>query len=180
MGRDFTLPTIIKKPGSKSQTQRVEFQPEGFGRKTMAKKPTVDDARLILELYNLKREAEMRKARQWWLREFWPNTADEYMKVAMAMGTDENNWLRQVISYWGIAASFVENGVLNEKLFFTTAFCGELFFIFAKVRPFLKELREKTKNPELMLSIEKLIMGSKLGRARFANVEPRVQAMRPK
>ena len=73
----------------------------------MAKKPTVDDARLILELYNLRREPEMRKARQWWLFEFWPNTSDEYMKVAMAMGSNENNWLRQVISYWGIAASFV-------------------------------------------------------------------------
>jgi len=146
----------------------------------MAKKPTVDDARLILELYGLKREPEMRKARQWWLTTFWPKDADEYVKVATAAGTQENNWLRQVLSYWGIAASFVENGLLNEKLFFTTAFCGELFFIYAKVRPFLGELREKTKNPELMLGLEKLIMGSKLGRERFAKVEPRVQAMRPK
>jgi len=146
----------------------------------MAKKPTAEDASLILELYNLRREPEMRKARQWWLMTFGRKEADEDMKVAMSMGTDENNWVRQVLSYWGMAASFVENGVLNEKLFFTTAFCGELFFIFAKVRPFLKELREKTKNPELMLSLEKLIMGSKLGRERFAKVEPRVRAMRPK
>jgi hypothetical protein len=146
----------------------------------MAKKPTVDDARLILELYDLKREAEMRKARQWWLTTFWPKDADEYITVASAAGTQENNWLRQVISYWGIAASFVENGLLNEKLFFTTAFCGELFFIFAKVRPFLGEIREKTKNPELMLGLEKLITGSKLGRERFAKIEPRIQALRPK
>ncbi|HEY2544671.1 MAG TPA: hypothetical protein VGI46_01255 [Candidatus Acidoferrum sp.] len=146
----------------------------------MAKKPTPDDARLILELYDLRREPEMRKARQWWMTTFWPKEADDYIQVAMTMGTEENNWMRQVISYWGMAASFVENGVLNEKLFFATSFCGELFFIFAKVRPFLKELREKTKNPELMLSIEKLIMGSKLGRERFLKVEPRVQALRPK
>jgi hypothetical protein len=146
----------------------------------MAKKPTVDDARLILKLYDLKREAEMRKARQWWLTTFWPKDADEYMKVANAAGTQENNWLRQVISYWGIAASFVENGLLNEKLFFTISFCGELFFIYAKVRPFLGELREKTKNPELMLGLEKVITGSKLGRERFAKVEPRIQMMRPK
>jgi hypothetical protein len=146
----------------------------------MAKKPTVDDARLILELYDLKRETEMRKARQWWLTTFWPKDADEYIKVASAAGTQENNWLRQVISYWGIAASFVENGLLNEKLFFTTAFCGELFFIFAKVRPFLGEIREKTRNPELMLGLEKLITGSKLGRERFAKIEPRIQALRPK
>jgi hypothetical protein len=146
----------------------------------MAKKPTVDDARLILELYDLKRETEMRKARQWWLTTFWPKDADEYIKVASAAGTQENNWLRQVISYWGIAASFVENGLLNEKLFFTTAFCGELFFIFAKVRPFLGEIREKTRNPELMPGLEKLITGSKLGRERFAKIEPRIQALRPK
>jgi hypothetical protein len=44
----------------------------------------------------------------------------------------------------------------------------------------LKELREKTKNPEMLLAVEKLIMGSKLGRERFRKVEPRVQAMRPK
>lgn len=46
----------------------------------MAKKPTMDDARLILQLYELKREPEMRKARQWWLVTFWPNSADDYIK----------------------------------------------------------------------------------------------------
>jgi len=96
------------------------------------------------------------------------------------MGTEENNWLRQVLSYWGIAISFVSKGVLSEELFFDPAFCGELYFIYAKVRPFLKELREKTKNPELLLAFEKTIMGSRLGRMHFEKLEPRVQAMRPK
>ncbi len=76
--------------------------------------------------------------------------------------------------------SFVGNGVLSEKLFFTPSFSGELFFIFVKVRPFLKELREKTRNPDVFLNAEKVIMGSKLGRAQFAKVGPRVQALRPK
>jgi len=144
----------------------------------MAKKPTVDDAHLILELYNLRREPELRKARQWWLTTFWPNSADDFMKVAMDFGSQENNWLRQVGSYWGIATSFVLNGVVSEKLFFEPAFCGELFFIFAKVRPFLKELREKSKNPDLFLLSEKAIYGSKLGRAQFEKVEPRVAMLR--
>ena len=98
----------------------------------------------------------------------------------MAMGTEENNGLRQVLSYWGIAGSFVSNGVLSEKLFFTPSFSGELFFIFAKVRPFLKELREKAKNPDMFLSVEKVIMSSKMGREQFRKVEPRVQILRPK
>jgi hypothetical protein len=144
----------------------------------MPRKPTADDARLILELYNLRREPEMRKARQWWLTTFWPKDADDFMKVAMAFGSEENNWLRQVGSYWGIATSFLLNDLVSEKLFFEPAFCGELYWMFAKVRPFLKELREKTQNPDLFLMTETAILGSKLGCAHFAKIEPRVTAMR--
>ncbi|HYL83071.1 MAG TPA: hypothetical protein VE263_02460 [Candidatus Angelobacter sp.] len=143
----------------------------------MAKKPSVDEARLILELYNLRREPELRKARQWWLVTFWPKSADDFMKVAMDFGSQENNWLRQVGSYWGIACTFRLNGIVSEKLFFEPAFCGELYFMFAKVRPFLKEIREKAKNPELFLLSEKAIYGSKVGRTFFEKVEPRVKMM---
>jgi hypothetical protein len=144
----------------------------------MPKKPTVDDARLILELYDLRREPELRKARQWWLITFWPKSADDFVKVATAMGSEENNWLRQVGSYWGIAVSFVSNEIVSEKLFFQLAFCGELYFIFAKVRPFLAEIREKMNNPDLFVAMEKAILGSKLARTQFEKVEARVSAMR--
>jgi len=146
----------------------------------MAKKPTVEEARLILELYNLRREPELRKARQWWLTTFWPSCADDFMKVAMDFGSQENNWLRQVGSYWGIAATFLLNGIVSEKLFFEPAFCGELYFMFAKVRPFLPQIREKAKNPDLFLLSEKAIFGSKQGRAEFEKVEARVNLLRPK
>ncbi len=33
----------------------------------MSKKATSADAQLILQLYDLRREAEMRKARNWWV-----------------------------------------------------------------------------------------------------------------
>src|SRR2546429_9324182 len=144
----------------------------------MPKKPTIDDARLILELYDLRREAEMRKARHWWVATFWPKNADDFVKVATAMGTEENNWLREVGGDWGIAVAFVLNGVLSEKLFFQVSFCGEMYFIFAKVRPFFPELREKTKNPAMFLTIGRAIMGWKLARAQFEKVEARVAGMR--
>ena len=146
----------------------------------MAKKPTVEEARLVLELYNLRREPEMRKARQWWLTTFWPTCAEDFMKVAMDFGSQENNWLRQVGSYWGIAVTLLLNGLISEKIFFEPSFCGELYFMFAKVRPFLKEIREKTKNPDIFLLSEKAIYGSKIGRAQFEKVEPRVNMLRPK
>src|SRR5476649_367052 len=103
----------------------------------MAKKATTADAQLILQLYDLRREPEMRKARHWWAASFWPKNADDYLKVAGAMGAPENAWQRQVQSYWGLAASFVLQGVLNEEMFLQPAFSGEMFLIYAKVHPFL-------------------------------------------
>jgi hypothetical protein len=62
----------------------------------MAKKPTVADAQLIIQLYDLRREAEMRRARNWWVVEFFPSSADDLQKISGAMGSQENNWFRQV------------------------------------------------------------------------------------
>ena len=77
----------------------------------------------------------------------------------------------------GIACTFQVNGLISDKLFFEPVFCGELYFMYAKVRPFLKELREKLKNPDLFLLSEKCIYGSKLGRTNFEKVEPRVKML---
>jgi hypothetical protein len=85
----------------------------------MAKKATPTHAQLIMQLYDLRREAEMRKARQWWLAEFSPESADDFMKIGWAFGSRENNWMRQVIGYWSMAASFVLQGALSYDLFIT-------------------------------------------------------------
>jgi hypothetical protein len=146
----------------------------------MPKKATAMDAQLILHLYDLRREAEMRKARSWWLGEFWPQSADDFLKVAWAMGTQENNWLRQVGGYWSMAASFVLQGALNEELFIQPAVSGEMYFLFAKVQPFLKELREKMGDPQMFGNIEKVITGSKFGRERLKFTLKRVEMMREK
>jgi hypothetical protein len=138
------------------------------------------DAQLILHLYDLRREAEMRKARSWWIGEFWPQSADDFMKVAGAMGSQENNWLRQVGGYWSMAASFVLQGALNEELFLQPAVSGEMYFLLAKVQPFLKELREKSGDPLMFGNIEKVITGSKFGRERLKLTLKRVETMREK
>jgi hypothetical protein len=146
----------------------------------MPKKPTAADAQLILQLYDLRREAEMRKARNWWVTGFWPESADEIMTIVGALGSQENNWLRQVGGYWNMAAAFVLQGVLNEELFIQPAVSGEMFFIFAKVHPFLKELREKMGDPHMFENIEKVITGSKFGRERLKLTLKRIAAVREK
>jgi hypothetical protein len=146
----------------------------------MSKKPTATDAQLIMQLYDLRREAEMRKARSWWLSEFWPQSADDVIKIAWAMGTQENNWLRQVGGYWSMAAAFVLSGALSEELFIQPAVSGEMVFIFAKVQPFLKELREIIGDPQMFANIEKVITGSKFGRERLKLTLKRVETLREK
>jgi hypothetical protein len=146
----------------------------------MPKKPTATDAQLILQLYDLRREPEMRKARSWWLGEFWPQSADDFMKVAGAMGSQENNWLRQVGGYWSMAASFVLHGALSEELFLQPAVSGEMVFVFAKVHPFLQELREKIGDPQMFGNIEKVITSSKYGRERLKFTLKRIEMMREK
>jgi hypothetical protein len=146
----------------------------------MSKKPTAADAQLILQLYDLRREAEMRKARNWWVVEFWPQGADEVLKIVGAMGSQENNWLRQVGGYWSMAAAFVLHGALSEELFIQPAVSGEMFLIFAKLHPFLKELREKMGDPHMFGNIEKVITGSKFGRERLKLTLKRVETIHEK
>jgi hypothetical protein len=146
----------------------------------MAKKATADDAGLILKLYDLRREPEMRKARNWFVTEFWPESVDDFLKVANAFPSQENCWIRQVGSYWDMAAAFVLQGALSEELFVQPGCSGEMFFIFAKIHPFLKELRQKMNNPDAWSNIEKVATGSKTARRRLervaANIEQRLKA----
>jgi hypothetical protein len=146
----------------------------------MPKKPTAADAQLILQLYDLRREAEMRKARSWWFTGFWPRSADDFLKIVSTPGTTENNWLRQVTGYWSMAASFVLHGALNADLFLQPAVSGEMFIVFAKIHPFLKDLREKSGDPQMFGTIEKVIMSSKYGRERLKFMLRRVEMMREK
>jgi hypothetical protein len=133
----------------------------------MAKQATAHDANLILKLYDLRREAEMRKARNWFFAEFWPQSADDVLKVVNAVPSQENAWFRQVGSYWDMAAALVLHGALNAELFLQPSISGEMYFVFAKLYPYLKEVREKINNPAMLANIEKLVTGSKTTRERL-------------
>jgi len=143
----------------------------------MADKAGVTDADLILKLYDLRREAEIRKARNWWLG-FWPESADDILKIATALGTQENAWMRQVGGYWELAASLVLHGTLNRDLFLEPSFSGEMFVLFGKIEPFLKELREKTKNPAIFTNVEKVIAAAPGGAERLKQTQERMAALR--
>lgn len=143
----------------------------------MAERATASDAELVLKLYDLRREAEMRKARNWWLG-FWPESVDDIIKVVGALGTQENAWMRQVGGYWDMAASLVLHGALNKELFLEPGVSGEMFLTFAKMQPFLKELREKTNSPTILANVEKVISSVEGGMERVKQTRERILAFR--
>jgi len=142
----------------------------------MPKKPTAEDAQIIMRLYDLRREPEMRKARAWFASSFWPKNADDVVQVIKAVNPQENAWFRQVSGYWDMAASFVMRGALNEDLFFDSG--AEMWFILAKLYPFLKEVRDKAQTPTFLARVEKLATRTKNGRDRLETMVKRVEARR--
>jgi len=140
----------------------------------MPKKPNAEDAQIIMRLYDLRREPEMRKARGWFAG-FVPRNADDLMQLIDGVNPQENAWFRQVSSYWDMAASFVLRGALNEELFVDNS--GEMFFVLGKVYPFLKEVREKTHSPYLQ-RVEKVATRTKEARERLQMMMKRAEARR--
>lgn len=113
----------------------------------------VESADLILKLYDLRREETMRKARNWFIS-FFPESVDEIFQTMIDEQTSA--YYRMVISYWDMAASFVNQGAIDEEMFNETS--GEHIVVFCKIYPFLKELRERFENPNMYGNLEKLIM----------------------
>ncbi|MGH9517929.1 MAG: DUF4760 domain-containing protein [Terriglobales bacterium] len=141
----------------------------------MPKKATAEDAQIVMRLYDLRREPEMRKARAWYAG-WWPRSADDVLQILNSFGTQENAWFRQVNGYWDMAASFVDRGALNEELFFDSG--GEMWFTLSKLQPFLKEVRQEANIPHGFVRVEELATRTKAGRERLQMMLKRAEARR--
>ncbi len=135
-----------------------------------AKPASAADAQLILQLYDLRRDDEMRHARHFVSAEFWPETAEDVLRVIRAYPSQENAYLRQVTTYWEMAASFVVRGALNADLFFDNS--GEMYCVFAKFEPYLAQLRQKL--PYFLVTVEKVINQTAQGRERLQRLRNRL------
>ncbi len=136
-------------------------------------KPTTQDAQLILELFNLRRETELRKARRWIESEFWPRSYDEVKRLMMDYGAQENTWFRMVGGYWEMAASLVVQGALSPELFHANN--QEMYFLFGKLQPFVAEMRKDMEAPEAMSNMEKVINTTPGGKQRLDQFQKRIK-----
>ena len=132
-------------------------------------------ADLILKLYDLRREDTMRKARNW-LFTFNPTTIDEVNNTMM--DPEVGGYLRMVLSYWDMAAALVNHGAIDEDMFCDTN--GEYYGVFAKIQPFIKDLREQWQAPEAFANLEKLIMEREGGPDRLKRTQEWIKQVNEK
>ena len=141
--------------------------------KTSSEKPTTKatpaDAQILLHLFDQRREEIMRKARTYIAFEFQPHTADDFMKTAMAMGTQEQTYFRMVFSYWEQAAALSVHGAVHADLF--DEFAGEMYFLYAKFKDFVPTFRRAMNSPTAFSNIEKVVNRTAAGRERIERTQ---------
>ena len=135
---------------------------------------TPADAEIILKLYELRREAVMRQARAWVLGEFWPNTVDDYFAVANNPADPHNAYLRQVQSYWEMAAAMVLHGAVSAELFVDCN--GEGFFLLGKFAHILDGIRERL--PGFLVKTSELVSRFSTAAQRYEIVLKTMEARR--
>lgn len=131
-----------------------------------------EEAGLILKLYELRREDTMRKARDWYFREFHPQSMADFTE---AMFGEHSGHLRMVASYWDMAAALVNDGAISLELFNNSN--GEHIGVFSKYELILGEIRS-TYSPKFGANLEKLIDAMPDGRKRSAAVREQMKAIR--
>jgi hypothetical protein len=131
-----------------------------------------EEASLILKLYDLRREETLRKARDWYFREFNPQTIADFQA---AMFSEHSGHVRMVVTYWDMAAALVNSGAISQELFTETN--GEYIGVFLKIEKILPEIRAGF-GPRFAMNIEKLIDATPDGRKQLEAMRERMKAIR--
>jgi len=118
----------------------------------MESKPTHDQAQLHLQVYDQRREAKLRQARDWFAKNYIVNNFDDAMRIA-PMGSEAGAYVGMVIGYWEQACALLNYGLLHEDLFFETS--GEFFGVWEAVKPIVPDFREKFVNKQILSNLEK-------------------------
>jgi len=127
-----------------------------------------NDALVILKLYEIRSEPLMREARAWFFTEFDPKSGLDILALLQS-GEKQSAFYRMVTSHWEVAASLVNNGGVDEKLFLEAN--SEHLVVFAKLQPHLAEIREAIGEPDYHAHLEQLV-------AKASNVEKKLENRR--
>ena len=112
-------------------------------------------AGLLLKLYELRTEAALRDARSWFAFEFHPTSTRDVLSTWLGPGHESAPY-RMVTTYWDMAASLVVQNAIPADMF--NAANTEHIALYAKLRPFLEEIRETTRYPDYLQNVEDVVM----------------------
>ena len=118
----------------------------------MEAKPTHEQAQLHLQVYDLRREARLRQARDWFAKNYVVNSIEDAMRIA-PFGTEAGAFVGMVLGYWEQACALLNYGLLHEDLFFETS--GEFFGVWEQVKPVVPQFREQFKNKQVLTHLER-------------------------
>ena len=128
-------------------------------------------AELILKLYELRREAVMREARNW----FFSFNPESFEDIQRAVMSEHSAYLRMVTTYWDMACSFVNHGAIDAEMFSDAN--AEQVFVFAKIQPFLEQIRASNGNPSAFRNLELAVMAMPDAEARVARARAMSKAI---
>jgi hypothetical protein len=126
------------------------------------RKPSHADAELLLRLYEIRREPELRQARKWFLTEFRPGAWSE-IKARYLSHTDEDRWFRMTISYWEMVGTLMAHGVLHPDLFYDHT--GEDVVSWERCKSWIADARADIR-PTYLYHFERMVVGHVAFRAR--------------
>ncbi|HYJ34386.1 MAG TPA: hypothetical protein VE326_14345 [Candidatus Binatia bacterium] len=133
-------------------------------------KATPQDAELILKLYELRRDPELRRARNYLLSEFAVTDWEEIRPHWMT-GSEMDRHVRMVSSYWEMVAAFVNRGLLDEDLFFDTH--GEALVVWNRLKAIVPAARKQIR-PTWLWNLERLARRQEQWRQRSFKTAARV------
>lgn len=118
------------------------------------RKPTHADAELLLHLYEVRRDPELRTARKWFLTEFqgtdWATIKSRYLSHS-----DEDRWFRMASSYWEMVGTLVNSGVLHAGLFFDHT--GEDIVTWERCKNWIEDARRDIR-PTYLFQFERMVV----------------------
>ncbi len=130
-----------------------------------------ESATLNLKLFEMRREPVLREARAWFVQEFTPLTLEELEAMA---GGEHHAQFRMVLSYWEMACSLVTTGAIDAMTFLAAH--HELVATFAKVYPFLGELRRMFGEADFCTHMEQVVVGMPGGEATMLRRRAKIRA----
>lgn len=136
-------------------------------------KPDYHDADLVLRFYDMRREAVMRESRNAINGTFWPQSYDDIVAI-QKFDHHLNAAFRQTATYWEMVFGMAKHGIVNPEFLLESS--GEGIFLFAKIAPFLEQIRKDT-SPMAFQNAEWITQNTELGKQYFEMIGERVKKL---